>query len=72
MNDPRFVTMNELVCCRCSHKWMPRKSLVGSCPKCHTPYWNIPKEKPPENCVKPKGLASLPTSTTHVSTPGDL
>ena len=34
--------------------------------------YNLIKQKPPENCVEPKGLASLPTYTTHVSTPSDL
>ena len=45
MVDDRIVQLPpELECLRCGHQWTPRKRLVGVCPKCHTPYWNIPRE----------------------------
>lgn len=33
-----------LKCKRCGHKWPPRtSSLPKVCPKCKSPYWNIPR-----------------------------
>ena len=43
--DDRAVVLNYLTCQRCEHTWIPRKSIVGVCPKCHSPYWNIPKQE---------------------------
>lgn len=28
--------------CRCGHIWVPRKKVVVVCPKCHSPYWDVP------------------------------
>jgi len=38
--------MEKDKCERCGHEWYrrrPEKPIV--CPKCHTPYWNIPKKE---------------------------
>lgn len=32
-----------LDCKRCGHKWTPRKDDVRLCPKCKSPYWEVPK-----------------------------
>ena len=32
----------QLTCKRCGHSWNPRVKEVRVCPKCHTPYWDIP------------------------------
>jgi len=37
---------SELECLRCNHKWIPRKRDVRRCPRCGTPYWDKPKDKP--------------------------
>tara|TARA_Y100000310_G_scaffold60266_1_gene55621 strand:+ start:4672 stop:4812 length:141 start_codon:yes stop_codon:yes gene_type:complete len=33
-------------CERCKHEWLPRKKEDKPfvCPKCKSPYWNIPKK----------------------------
>lgn len=35
-------------CERCPHEWIPRNpdELPEVCPKCKSPYWNKPREKP--------------------------
>jgi len=38
-------------CERCKHKWIPRVKVKEDpiiCPKCKSPYWNIPKKKKKE------------------------
>ena len=40
------VSSRNLVCLRCGHSWVCRGSLpkeVSHCPKCISPYWNIPR-----------------------------
>jgi len=39
------LELKELTCCRCGHKWIPRKPEIVACPKCRSPYWNRPKER---------------------------
>jgi DNA-directed RNA polymerase subunit RPC12/RpoP len=42
------IRLDGYVCERCIHKWVPRdfsKKLPLVCPKCKSPYWNIPKKK---------------------------
>lgn len=47
----RKVTIEELECLRCSHRWWPKinddgKSVhPGTCPKCRSPYWEKPIER---------------------------
>jgi NAD-dependent SIR2 family protein deacetylase len=41
------VTVNGFRCLRCNHTWIPRKlspeprSEPKTCPRCHSPYWNV-------------------------------
>ena len=37
-----------LVCHRCGHIWTTRleNKRVRVCPKCFSPYWNVPRKKP--------------------------
>ena len=32
--------MDELICKRCGHKWIPRVKEVLMCPKCKSYKWN--------------------------------
>ena len=33
-------------CERCEHVWVPReKEEPRVCPKCKSPYWNVPRKK---------------------------
>ena len=34
------VEIKEIVCKRCGHKWIPRKTEVRICAKCKSPYWD--------------------------------
>ena len=41
------IILRGYLCERCKHKWPPRNSSNQKpfvCPKCKTPYWNIPKK----------------------------
>lgn len=35
-------------CERCGHEWLPRNKDVEPrvCPKCKSPYWNLPRQRP--------------------------
>lgn len=38
-------TISEQTCLRCEHRWFPRSlKLSIVCPKCMSPYWNIPRK----------------------------
>ena len=40
------LKLPKLKCNRCGHKWFPRQEREPkSCPKCHSPYWNKPRDK---------------------------
>ena len=42
------ITLKGYACDRCKHKWIPRESTKGEprvCPKCKSPYWNVPRRK---------------------------
>ena len=51
MNSMTKVTIEQLKCNRCNHKWWPRISIEGktvipkTCAsvKCKSPYWNKPR-----------------------------
>ncbi|MDI6916413.1 MAG: hypothetical protein QMC80_01300 [Thermoplasmatales archaeon] len=40
------ITLSGYKCERCGHKWVPKK--LGNnprvCPKCKSPYWDVPKK----------------------------
>ena len=44
-----MYTLPTMQCLRCKHKWIPRKESITVCPKCKSPYWNIPKGGNGEN-----------------------
>jgi len=33
-------------CCRCTYKWIPKKKTQVPiiCPKCNSPYWDVPRK----------------------------
>jgi predicted nucleic acid-binding Zn-ribbon protein len=33
------------VCFRCGHIWTPRQEKIRVCPKCKSPYFDVPKRK---------------------------
>jgi len=44
------IKLDGYICERCVHKWVSRESsregkLPLVCPKCKSPYWNIPRKK---------------------------
>jgi predicted Zn-ribbon and HTH transcriptional regulator len=40
------VTLDGYQCERCDHKWVPRDAMEPKvCPKCKSPYWNVPCKK---------------------------
>jgi len=39
------ITFDGYGCERCGHKWLPRNDNAPIvCPKCKSPYWNMPKK----------------------------
>jgi len=39
------ILIDGFQCERCEHKWAPRmKKNPRVCPKCHSPYWDIPRK----------------------------
>jgi hypothetical protein len=34
------IEISKLLCIKCSHEWIARKSIVFVCPKCKNPRWN--------------------------------
>ena len=39
------IILKGYQCERCDHKWAPREDeLPKVCPKCKSPYWNIPRK----------------------------
>lgn len=41
------IKLSGYRCERCGHTWIPRDEKVEPrvCPKCKSPYWNVPKKK---------------------------
>jgi len=37
------VELKQIKCERCGHTWTPRKTDIRMCPKCKTPYFDIPR-----------------------------
>lgn len=43
------ITLDGWKCERCGHEWVPREGTAVEpkvCPKCKSPYWNRPRQKP--------------------------
>jgi len=44
------IKLDGYICERCEHIWVPRFNKTSSqkkplvCPKCKSPYWNIPRK----------------------------
>jgi len=45
------VEISQVKCLRCNHTWTPRKRDVRICPKCRSPYWDVPRSRK----IKKKG-----------------
>jgi len=39
------VKIAKLKCKRCGYEWIPRKTDVRMCPKCHSPYFDREKQR---------------------------
>lgn len=39
-----MVELPKNKCLRCGHEWTPRKENTRVCPKCHNPYWDVPRK----------------------------
>lgn len=33
----------KIKCSRCGYVWLPRIKLVRVCPRCSSPYWDVPR-----------------------------
>lgn len=50
MKETKKITLPILKCLRCSHRWYPRgEEYPKVCPKCKSPWWNVPKKKVEKN-----------------------
>lgn len=61
-----YLTMAKVIlegfgCERCKHEWVPRKreDPPRVCPRCKSPYWDLPRRDQAEPLVeqRPKGKA---------------
>jgi len=75
------ITVMGYRCERCGHEWSPRRDNEKEprvCPKCKSPYWNIPKKQAPmsyeEFCDKIKNVlkSGKPQTWTEVRTKAKL
>lgn len=40
------ITLDAWKCCRCSYSWPNKREMKPiRCPKCGSPYWDIPKKE---------------------------
>ena len=41
------IKVDAYQCERCEHIWVPRSYIKEPkvCPKCKSPYWNVPRQK---------------------------
>jgi predicted Zn-ribbon and HTH transcriptional regulator len=50
---PETMTVTKRTCTRCGHQWWPRmEEPPRICPKCKSPYWDVPRRADTE---KPEG-----------------
>ena len=47
----RIIKIKVLYCERCNHEWVPHNMAQKPkvCPKCKSPYWDIPRRKRTKN-----------------------
>ena len=38
------LKMQRIKCLRCGHDWLPRQLEIRMCPKCKSPYFDVPKK----------------------------
>ncbi len=45
--DKVAITLMGYRCLRCRHEWVPRNNTNEPrvCPKCKSPYWNVPRKQ---------------------------
>lgn len=43
--DRQKIDLPYRKCSRCQYEWVPRKEYVRICPKCKSPYWDIPRRE---------------------------
>jgi len=41
--------ITRLICLRCDHEWTQKVEVVKVCPKCKSPYWNLPRTMKEKN-----------------------
>lgn len=46
-NPMPIIKVDACKCARCGHTWLPRdkKKRPIICPKCKSPYWDIPRKR---------------------------
>ena len=75
------ITVMGYRCERCGHEWLPRdeKQEPKVCPKCKSPYWNMPRKEAPmpyeDFCNQVKTVLSssdTPLTWTEVRTRAKL
>lgn len=55
MKNEQEVRLTKLKCLRCDWEWFPKaERLPVRCPKCGSPYWNIPKGEKKEGATNVK------------------
>jgi len=58
----KTIIIKKLKCERCGHQWVPTQPEIRICPKCKSPYWDVPRksEKKGKKSFH-KGKADEPT-----------
>jgi DNA-directed RNA polymerase subunit RPC12/RpoP len=52
------MKLTRYQCLRCNAQWIPRKdSIPMVCPKCHSPYWRIPRKTKSNEEINKEGEA---------------
>lgn len=39
------MKLKKLECKRCEYEWVARTEAPRVCPKCKSPYWNVPRRQ---------------------------
>lgn len=53
------LTIEGYKCERCEYEWIARKKKTEPrvCPKCKSPYWDVPKKNKGDKLEKPKVIS---------------